>query len=240
MNRTNPVGRRPSRRARGPELAEGLRSPPSKSKDERGGERSHRPTAFTLVELTAVIGLMIVLTASISLAFRREGNAGVALRAAQREIGAALRLAQRTAAARQMPVRLGVLTQPAPGADPGGTGRQWWLLAAEGSDWVRLREAGELPPGTRLVPSEKSGLRLSIGVTWPEELLSQFEGPVAWEDGAMEYLEFRPDGSVAGGPRRIVVAVADEAPSQVPGLLDPAAIRVVRITAGGRIEEDER
>lgn len=192
---------------------------------------------FTLIELVATIGLIVVLTVGSSLAFRREGNAGVALRAAEREIVSALRLARSAAQARQLPVRLAVLATPAPGEDANETGRRWWLLRADGTGWVGLHPAGELPAGTCLVPSDLPALRLRAGVVWRSALLSQLEAPVPWEGGMMSWLEFSPDGKLVGGPRRMVLAVTEEAPGQSPRLVDSAAVRVVQIMADGRIEE---
>lgn len=202
--------------------------------------RTTNPVGFTLIELMAAIGLIVVLTAGLATVFHREGNAGVALRTARRELVSALSLAQATARARQVPVRLCLLAAPALDAAAGAAGRRWWLVRGEGVAWVRLREAGELPAGTCVVPTEQSALRVRSGLAWPDSLLSQLDGPIADEEGAMFYVEFLPDGSLSAGSRRMVVASANEAPGQAPQLLDPAAVQVLRITADGRIEEDGR
>ena len=109
---------------------------------------------FTLVELMAAIGLMVVLAAAIPAVFRREGSAGVALRSAQRELVAALRLAQRTARARQVAVRFSL----PPESDR--SGRRWSLERDERGQWLALREAGELPAGCRVVLADGAGLEI--------------------------------------------------------------------------------
>jgi prepilin-type N-terminal cleavage/methylation domain-containing protein len=100
---------------------------------------------FTLVELMAALGVMLLLAAAIPALFRRDGNAGLALRLAQRELVAALELARTTARAQQVAVRL-TLPGDAPGSE-----RRWWLERAEDGTWRALRESGELPAGIRVV-----------------------------------------------------------------------------------------
>jgi type II secretory pathway pseudopilin PulG len=209
------------------------------SAGKRGGPRDRSRTAFTLVELMTAIGLIVVLAASLAMMFHREGNAGVALRSAGRDLGSALNLAQAMARARQAPVRLCLLTAPAADDAVGATGRRWWLVRAEGAAWFPLPEAGELPAGTCAVPAERSALRIRPGVVWPDGLLSLLDGPVSGDEGAVHYVEFRPDGSVSAGPRRIVLAAADEAPGQAPRLIDPAGVQIINIDGTGRIEKGE-
>jgi Tfp pilus assembly protein FimT len=160
--------------------------------------------AFTLVELVAAIGLMVLLAAGVPLLFRREGNAGTALRAAQRELATALELARRTAQARQVAVRLRLPGEP----EPTETVRRWWLEQAENGQWLALRQSGELPPGTRLVAGAD----------------------------AVPFVEFRPDGSLVGGTRRIGVTLAAAGPGVQAA--DPTSMRGVSVMADGRIEED--
>lgn len=204
-----------------------------------GSDATGPTMAFTLVELMAVIGLIVVLAAGLTTVFHRGGNTGVSLRAARLELVSALTFAQATARARQVPVRLCLLSAPAAEEAAGAAGRRWWLMRTEGAAWVRLPEAGELPAGTCAVPAERSALRIRTGTVWPDSALSQLGGPVSRDEGAMLYVEFRPDGSVSGGPHRIVVATADEAPGQPPRLVDPAAVQIISLDGSGRIEKGE-
>lgn len=106
---------------------------------------NHR-RGFTLVELMAALGVMLLLAAGIPALFHRDGNAGLALRLAQRELVTALELARTTARARQVAVRIWL-----PGDAPGSE-RRWWLECADVAQWLALRESGELPAGIRVVP----------------------------------------------------------------------------------------
>jgi prepilin-type N-terminal cleavage/methylation domain-containing protein len=115
--------------------------------------------AFTLIELMAAIALMLLLAAGIPALFRREGNAGLALRGAQRELVTALELARHTAQARQAAVRLRIPAATEPGEAEG----RWWLERAEGSQWLELRTAGEWPPGTRVAVEEGAAEFVEFG-----------------------------------------------------------------------------
>jgi hypothetical protein len=197
--------------------------------------------AFTLIELVVAVGLIAALAGGLTLAFRREGNAGIALRSAATEIAAVARRAQEMATARQVPVRLLVNAEATGPAGPGGIRRQLSLACREGADWLRVGEAMLLPVGTCVVPPVPAAAQVRPGVSWSAGPLSDLGGPelVVGTDGTEFFVEFDPDGRVVGGPRRWVVGTAESRPGESPVLVDPAATRSVLIAVDGRVTEEE-
>jgi hypothetical protein len=199
-----------------------------------------RGAAFTLVELVVVAGLLVVLAGGLSLAFRREGNGGIALKAAETGVAAMLGQARSRAVSGQLPTRFLVLAA-VPTGDPGVELRRMRIVQQVAGVWSQLGPDELLPENVGIVPPEPEPARIRAGVSWDPGLVSQLDGPVvlAAEVGGEFFLEFTPQGRPLGGSRRIVLALADAAPGRTARLVDPLATRVIGISAAGGLTKED-
>ncbi|HWA10921.1 MAG TPA: prepilin-type N-terminal cleavage/methylation domain-containing protein [Opitutaceae bacterium] len=207
---------------------------------------SRRNSGFTLIELVAVIGLVVLLAGGVGLAFERGAGRGVALQSAQAEMAALLQAARSRAVLRQAPVRLFVAAEPPPGGDSARYLRGLRIAGEEpvGSGrWVSTTEPVSLPRETFVVPPVVAANLLAPGATWPTGAgapLSTLLGPTeVLVDGVSEkslYLEFEADGDVDSSTSQIaLITGVQPSPQLSPVFNDPAGARGIRLRRSGSI-----
>jgi len=199
-----------------------------------------RSTAFTLMEVLVVVGLIMVSVGTLGLVLQRPGE-GVALQAGQAMLATLCTAARGRAAVAGAEARLVVAADPGDvagrlrylqivHADPAGTDR--WL--AEGSGFV-------LPPGVYLVPPDAAAVPGEPG--WPESRCSTALSPTAdaltingVAAGSFYSVSFTSRGTTRGGS--LVLAsgrVAEGAGGPRLAFSDPEQVRGVRLRTSGAV-----
>ncbi len=193
-------------------------------------------SAFTVIELLLVLGLLALLAVATGLGLQR-GSAAVALQAAQGQLVQSLASARAQAALAGHPAALGVAVDP---AQP-----ERWLRAIViavrdpvGSRWSPVGGWIAFPPGVALLPaSVPTAPWTEPAASWTG-LRSSALPELAVDVGGIPTLlvEFTPRGTVVGGGGDLLLAPCRET---APGaaapfiLLEPAAVRGVTLSAYG-------
>ena len=185
--------------------------------------RPPRRSAFTLLELLVVVGLIVILTGSFALALSGRGGEGAALVNAQSLVASLVGATRAQAALHQTKARLIVFaTIPTANADASKYLRALIVVREEPPDSGRYVAAGDpvtLPMPVCVVPPNVPTNHLRQGTVWNNTVAT---GPVSTltieagfnyrgqnnpaavlqffgaqgQSGRILYLEFGPDGSV--------------------------------------------
>jgi type II secretory pathway pseudopilin PulG len=211
----------------------------------------YRQSAFTLIELMVVIGLIILLVSGLSLALG--DTAGNALSSAQNLIGSLVGSARAQAALNQTEARLIIYAARPPSGDADKYLRllQVFIANTPGSastTWQPVGSPVYLPRGVYVVPGATAGL-LATGIVWPtnpapvSKTLGTATAPTtvagAPFTGATTtfYLEFQPDGSIkpASAPYTQIAVATAALTNNLPAFNNPGAVRGVIIRPNGAV-----
>jgi type II secretory pathway pseudopilin PulG len=205
--------------------------------------------AYTLIELLAVVGVILLLVGGIGFAL---GDAGAtSLANAQNTLASLAGTARAQAAVRQTEARLLIYALRPPNGDiekylrylrvvvaatPGSTG--------PGSTWLAVGPAVSLPRGIYVVPTATVGL-VASGVTWPAN-----PAPVSTLMAATRYtvtgdpattatdtyfaLEFAPNGTVTPTAAKLAVSTATVS-NNLPAFNNSGAVRGVLFRTSGSV-----
>jgi prepilin-type N-terminal cleavage/methylation domain-containing protein len=209
-----------------------------------------RQRAFTLIELLAVIGVIVLLVGGIGLALSDPGATSLAN--AQNTLAALAGTARAQAAVRQTEARLLIYATRPPNGDsekylrtlrvvvaatPGSTG--------PGAIWTAVGAPVSLPRGICVVPAATAGL-IASGVTWPTNpapvstLLTPAAAyaitgePATSPTPTYFALEFSPSGTVNPAAAKLAVSPAAVANS-LPAFNNPGAVRGLLLRTSGAI-----
>ncbi len=210
-------------------------------------------SAFTLLELLVVVGLIALLAGGLGFALADAG--GNSLATAQSTIASLVGSARAQAAVHQTSARVYVYGLRPPNGDAGKFLRLLQVFREEPAGSGTYQAVGDavyLPRGVYVVPPSTTGL-LASGIVWPAAnpgLLSTFATPQpqalrpaqpagAAFGGAVTgyYIEFAADGTSNPAIQpygKLVVATAALA-SNLPQFNNPAAVRGVLLRASGAI-----
>lgn len=193
--------------------------------------RLGRHAAFTLIELLVVIAV-IVMVAGVGVAIFRGRNTGTSLSSAQLLSVSLLNSVRAQAASTGRNARLLVAADTSSAAE-GEYLRRIYVAYQEvtnqstGATTWRVTDGGTaLPPGIYVVPESLSSTQMATGVsTFASQLQSNFSGTATAslsftgvKSSTFWYIEMTPRGTLSGGPDRLVLASAQDAP---PGSTPP-------------------
>ena len=205
-------------------------------------------SAFTLIELMVVIGIMALVAVGLGRALSDTG--GNSLATGQTTLAAMVNSARAQAAVSQTETRLMIYATRPPAGDAEKFLRLLQVFRAEpqGSNtWVPVGAAVVLPRGIYVVPTSTAGL-LSAGVTWPTNppLLSTLGNPVnpnqpagtPFGNSTAYFLEFKADGTITQmgtqAYARLLVATAVLS-NNVPQFNNAGAVRGLLIRPSGGV-----
>ncbi len=210
--------------------------------------RAHT-SAFTLIELMVVIGIMTFLAVGIGLSLSDSG--GNSLASAQNSLAALAGQARAQAAVNQTEARLLIYGTRPPSGDAEKYLRMLRVVVAEtaGSTtrWLAVGSPVYLPRGVYVVPPTTTGL-VATGVTWPTNpapisTLSPATAHTVVNDpaGADSYfwIEYKPDGTLnttLGSQAYAKLAVASgTVANNLPSFTNAAAVRGLLLRPTGAI-----
>ncbi|WP_414664386.1 Tfp pilus assembly protein FimT/FimU [Horticoccus sp. 23ND18S-11] len=205
-------------------------------------------SAFTLIELMVVIGIIALVAVGLGRALTDTG--GNSLATGQTTLAALVSTARAQAAVGQTETRLMVYATRPPAGDAEKFLRLLQVFRAEpqGSNtWVPVGAAVVLPRGIYVVPTSTAGL-LAAGVTWPTNppLLSTLGNPfnpgqaagTPFGNSTAYFLQFNADGSIqqmgTQAYARLLVATAVLS-NNVPQFNNAGAVRGLLIRPSGGV-----
>jgi type II secretory pathway pseudopilin PulG len=206
-------------------------------------------SAFTLVELMVVCGLIILLVSGLS--FSLGDPASNALASAQNQLASLVGSARAQAAVNQTEARLVIYATRPPSGDVEKYLRvlQVFVANPEGSQtWQPVGNPVYFPRGVYLVPTATAGL-LAANVIWPASpqpvsktvgtftLVGQPTGTVFGGSPSVFYVEFAPDGSIkpASSPYTQLAVAKGTLSGTLPNFTNPGAVRGVIIRPSGAV-----
>lgn len=203
-----------------------------------GDRQISRVTAFTLIELMVVVGLIVLLVAGAGIALSGRGGEGVALSGAQGTLAGLVGSTRAEAALNQTTARLLVYALPPPTGDAGKYLRTLQIVREEpqgSSNWYAVGDPVTLPTPVCVVPtSPVPATHLNTGVTWNNTIAT---GPVSTLGTINSFNYFGRVGGVAkqffgvqGGSGRVFTLDFDQT-GAVVSATSTGAVKVALTTA---------
>lgn len=222
------------------------------------------PSAFTLVELLVVVGLVIVLVGVTAVALSGRGTESAALANAQRTLMGLTATARAQAAVNHVNARLVIYAVQPPNGDAGKYLRTLMVVREDpalAGTFIAVGEPVPLPsPVCVVLPAPVPQTHLRAGITWdnnaatgpvstlqvantfsyrgqPGAPATQFFGTTG--SGRVYYLEFDPTGAVISNPStaptKVALTTAVLAPNAFPQFNNANAVRGLIIRKSGAV-----
>jgi type II secretory pathway pseudopilin PulG len=220
--------------------------------------------AFTLVELMVVIGLVIILVGSISIALRGRGSEGAALANAQTVLSSLVGTARAQAAVHHTNARVVIYSEQPPTGDSNKYLRSLIVVRedpATPGTFIAVGDALTLPaPVCVVLPAPVPATHLRTGTTWdnnvatgpvstlavaatfsyrgqPNSPANQFFGTTG--SGRVFYLEFDATGAITSNtttsPTKIALTTAILTNNAFPQFNNASAVRGLMVRKSGAI-----